>query len=158
MISHFELLKDLDYLGHFVIKSLSFNNYMKLDAAAIKALNLLPNPSENSNLRSSSGNNKCITSLFDVLNNTFTKSIGERLLKQWIRQPLKNKDEIIKRQKLVSIFVNDSILRDAVINSCLKSTPDLTLLSRKLERQTNIKVQDLYSLYMFCSKLSTLKV
>lgn len=129
---------------------------MKLDGAAIKALNLLPNATDNNNNNSKSS--KCITSLFDVLNNTYTKSIGERLLKQWIRQPLKNKDEIIIRQKLVSIFVNDSILRDAVINSCLKSTPDLTLLSRKLERQSNIKVQDLYSLYMFCSKLYTLKV
>lgn len=129
---------------------------MKLDGAAIKALNLLPNATDNNNNNSKSS--KCITSLFDVLNNTYTKSIGERLLKQWIRQPLKNKDEIIIRQKLVSIFVNDSILRDCVINSCLKSTPDLTLLSRKLERQSNIKVQDLYSLYMFCSKLYTLKV
>lgn len=143
----YKLLEDYDYLGKYKIESLVINKYMKLDAVAIKALNLLPENDKS----------KCIRSIYDVLNHTYTKCIGERLLKQWIRQPLKEKEEILKRQNLVTLFLENKELRENIIDSCLKGCPDLTSLSRKIERGNNIKIQDLYSLYSFCSKLKILK-
>lgn len=45
-----------------------------------------------------------------VLDNTCT-NIGSRLLRNWVRQPLQNKDEICKRLNMVQSLVDDTVLR-----------------------------------------------
>ena len=66
----------------FKVKSYNLNNYLKLDSGAFRSLNLLPN------LRSDQGSgNSRNSSVYGVLNKCCT-SQGQRLLTQWIEQPL----------------------------------------------------------------------
>ncbi|ABR30862.1 DNA mismatch repair protein MutS [Thermosipho melanesiensis] len=80
-------------------KRLEGSKYMILDSKTVENLSLIPGEK---------GKN-----LFDILNKTKT-SMGARLLKKWILQPLKEKKEILERQKLVEAFYNDHLLLNEV--------------------------------------------
>lgn len=69
------------------LRAHDLSQYMKLDASAVKALNLMPNPME-------LGGNKNM-SLFGLLNHCRTPQ-GQRLLSMWLKQPLVNLHEIRK--------------------------------------------------------------
>lgn len=96
---------------------------MKLDAAAVRALNLLPAPG-------SLGPKSA--SVVGVLDACQTPQ-GKRLLHQWVKQPLLDKARIEERLDLVAAFYDDAELRDAVMGA-LKRAPDLNRLSKKFLR------------------------
>ncbi|MBW7954933.1 hypothetical protein H3C61_03915 [Candidatus Gracilibacteria bacterium] len=79
-------------------------NYLKLDNQTIKNLDLVYNFLTGSEV---------IGTLFGVLNNTKT-SMGKRLLKSSILNPLYDIKEIQKRQDFVEIFFKDKILLSKV--------------------------------------------
>ena len=62
----------------FKVKSYNSNNYLKLDSGAFRSLNLLPAANANVNKTHS---------VYGVLNKCCTVQ-GQRLLTQWIKQPL----------------------------------------------------------------------
>ena len=62
----------------FKVKSYNLNNYLKLDSGAFRSLNLLPAANDNGNRTHS---------VYGVLNKCCTIQ-GQRLLTQWIKQPL----------------------------------------------------------------------
>lgn len=84
LIKYLGLMNTLSNFGKYSFTIMPFDSYMKLDAAAVKALNLLPN-SQDGVLKN--------RSLFGVLNHCQTAQ-GARLLSQWLRQPLLNVKEI----------------------------------------------------------------
>ncbi|GLE01121.1 hypothetical protein PINS_up009951 [Pythium insidiosum] len=112
---------------------------MQLDTAAIWSLNLLPDPTMKSSSRLGG-------SVLDILNRGKTP-MGRRLLERWIRQPLVDVDEIVRRQNLVQIFVDDPSLRMELLDMCTKSLPDLERLSIALERKTKATITDLVTVY-----------
>ncbi len=72
-------------------------------------------------------------SLFKILDQTKT-SMGKRLLKQWILRPLIAKEQILKRQKMVSALYRDQLL----LNRCreiLAGTLDLVRLSARISME-----------------------
>jgi DNA mismatch repair protein MSH2 len=71
-----KLLSDSSNDNNFHIKTHNLNHYLKLDCSAFKALNLLPEQSSSKN-----------QSLYGLLNRCSTNQ-GQRLLMQWIKQPL----------------------------------------------------------------------
>lgn len=75
----FKLLSDANNDKKFKIKPHNLNNYLRLDCAAFKALNLLPERSDQQTFKSQS--------LYGLLNKCATNQ-GQRLLMQWIKQPL----------------------------------------------------------------------
>ncbi len=84
-------------------------------------------------------------SLFKVLN--YTRSVGgERMLKTWLRQPLRRASQIRERLDIVERFVGDACLRKTLHETSLRRIPDLQKLSQKLECK-RATLCDLYKLY-----------
>jgi DNA mismatch repair protein MSH2 len=84
LISYLGLLADQSLYGQFRLQHHDLSQYMKLDASALKALNLMPSPMD------MGGSNM---SLYGLLNRCKT-SQGQRLLARWLKQPLINMHEI----------------------------------------------------------------
>lgn len=85
LLIYLSLLSDPSLQGQFKIHRHDLSQYMKLDASAVKALNLMPSPTE-------LGGNKNM-SLYGLLNRCKTAQ-GQRLLARWLKQPLVNLHEI----------------------------------------------------------------
>ncbi|VDD83659.1 unnamed protein product [Mesocestoides corti] len=100
-ILKFLRLNSNESLAHnFTISQFSLENHVRLDSAALNALHLLP---------SSDAVNK-YQSVYGVLNHCRTPQ-GQRLLAEWLRQPLTDIARINERLDLVEAFVDDSSLR-----------------------------------------------
>ena len=110
---------------------------MRLDAAALKALNVLPSSSgggdrsfgETAGKGSGGG-----FSLYNLLNRC-TSPMGKRVLYRWLKQPLVSVEKISERHDVVETFSEESALRDSLRNAHLKSLPDVERLARKLEKK-----------------------
>jgi DNA mismatch repair protein MSH2 len=136
------LLSDESNFGNFVLKSHDLKQYMKLDAAAVKAMNLFPTVRE--------GSNKTM-SLFGLLNHCCTAQ-GSRLLGQWLSQPLLEVQEIEKRLDFVQLFSEDTVLRQILLEVHLKRMPDFARLSKKFQKG-RAHLQDIVRLYQAVIKL-----
>ncbi|MEJ5166026.1 MAG: DNA mismatch repair protein MutS [Thermoanaerobaculia bacterium] len=68
---------------------------------------------------------------FNFFDKTLTP-MGRRTLKEWMEHPLKEKKEILKRQEVVSFFLeNKNVLKN--LQNILKNTPDIPKILGKLE-------------------------
>ncbi|KAJ8331868.1 MSH2 protein [Batrachochytrium dendrobatidis] len=135
LIHYLDLLADESNFGKYTIEQHDLSQYMRLDAAAVKALNLVPN--------GQSGPKSA--SIFGLLDQCKTAQ-GSRLLGQWIKQPLMNISDIVNRQNLVQVFFDDSQLRQALQDERLKTFPDLHRLARKFQRGS-ASLQDVVRVY-----------
>lgn len=105
------------------IKLLTFQNnedVMILDETTVKNLELLKN------LRDGT----IINSLLEILDETLT-SMGGRLLKKWLIEPLKNIKKIKKRQQMVNFLFNDQDVLFKIERS-LKKVMDLERLAARI--------------------------
>ncbi|KAG0635262.1 muts domain V-domain-containing protein [Tuber brumale] len=123
LIRYLQLMNDDLNFGQYRLYQHDLAQYMKLDASAVKALNLMPGPRDGSKNMS----------LYGLLNKCKT-AIGTRLLGQWLKQPLMSLEEIKKRQVLVEAFVEDTELRQTMQEEHLKSIPDLYRLSKRFQK------------------------
>ncbi|OXG96130.1 DNA mismatch repair protein MSH2 [Cryptococcus neoformans A2-102-5] len=126
LINYLSLLSDLSLHGQLRLHRHDLSQYMKLDASALKALNLMPNPQE-------LGGNRNM-SIYGLLNRCKT-SQGTRLLGRWLKQPLVNRHEIIQRQTMVEVFVEDSVNRQSIQTKYLKQMPDFHRISKKFHKR-----------------------
>ncbi|KAK0649376.1 muts domain V [Cercophora newfieldiana] len=124
LIKYLGVLHDPSNFGQYQLYQHDLAQFMKLDAAALKALNLMPGARDGSKTMS----------LYGLLNHCKTP-VGSRLLSQWLKQPLMSKEEIEKRQQLVEAFVNDTELRQTMQEEHLRSIPDLYRLSKRFQRK-----------------------
>lgn len=145
VIKYLNLTGDDQNYNQYKITPLEISRYVRLDNAAISALNLLPTPGE-----AVSKSNKYM-SVFGVLDSCCTAQ-GKRLLEQWIKQPLRDVNLINERLDIVEAFLNDSETRNTLHMNSLTRVPDLLKLSKKLYTK-KITLQDCYRIYQAVSSL-----
>lgn len=132
-----QLTSDEGNLNQFSIDQIKQSRYLKLDSAAIKALNIEPRIDTSCVL-----NGNAPTSILNLLDKCRTPQ-GHRLLAQWIRQPLKDLSLIKERHDIVEALVNDNELRSNLNEDHLRRIPDLQVLAKKLARK-KATLQDCY--------------
>jgi DNA mismatch repair protein MSH2 len=123
LIKYLGVLHDHSNFGQYQLYQHDLSQFMKLDASALKALNLMPGPRDGAKTMS----------LYGLLNHCKTP-VGSRLLAQWLKQPLMSLEEITKRQQLVEAFVEDTELRQTMQEEHLRSIPDLYRLAKRFQR------------------------
>ncbi|CAH8651285.1 unnamed protein product [Schistosoma rodhaini] len=107
----------------FTLEIFSLENHVRLDSAASRALHLLPGPDDKNKFHS----------VYGTLNNCRTAQ-GQRLLAQWLRQPLIDKSKIEERLDLVESFVEETGIRRGLHEDFLRRIPDLQRLGRRLKK------------------------
>jgi DNA mismatch repair protein MSH2/vacuolar protein sorting-associated protein IST1 len=141
LIRYLGVMSDSSNFGQYQLYQHDLDQYMKLDAAALKALNLMPGPRDGAKTMS----------LYGLLNHCKTPT-GSRLLAQWLMQPLMNIDQIQRRQQLVEAFVNDTELRQTMQEEHLRSIPDLYRLTKKFQRK-KANLEDVVRAYQVIIRL-----
>ena len=141
LIKYLSVLQDPSNFGQYQLYQHDLTHFMKLDAAALKALNLMPGARDGSKNMS----------LYGLLNHCRTAA-GSRLLSQWLKQPLMSRDEIEKRLQLVEAFVNDTELRQTMQEEHLKSVPDLYRLAKRFQRN-KANLEDVVRAYQVVIRL-----
>ncbi|KAH8097021.1 DNA mismatch repair protein [Cristinia sonorae] len=146
LTSYLSLLSDPSNHGSFTIRTHDLSQFMRLDASALRALNLVEAPG--------SVNSSKNTTLFGLLNKCKTAQ-GSRMLGSWLKQPLVNLHEIRKRQDLVEIFVRDSDTRRTIQDDCLKMMPDLNRICKRFLKKV-ASLEDVVRVYQAVVKLEDL--
>lgn len=141
LLSYMELLADAEQFQKWTVSLYDSNQYMRLDAAAMKALNVLRTKSD--------------------INDTFSIAgllcrgrthMGKRLVKTWLKQPLLKVEDIRTRHDIVEAFVSDIFLREGLRDQFLRGMPDIDRLVRKLEKK-KINLMELCLLYRASGRL-----
>ncbi|KAL6497203.1 MutS-like protein [Orobanche gracilis] len=145
IISYADLLSDESNYGNYKIQRYDLHSYMRLDSAAMRALNVM---------ESKTDANKTF-SLFGLLNRTCTVGMGKRLLHMWLKQPLLDVNEINCRLDLVQAFVEDTVLRQD-LRQHLKRISDIERLMHSIEKKRASLVH-VVKLYQSSIRLSFIK-
>ena len=141
LIKYLGVLSDPSNFGQYQLYQHDLSQYMKLDASALKALNLMPGPRDGSKNMS----------LYGLLNHCKTP-VGSRLLAQWLKQPLMSLEEIEMRQQLVEAFMVDTELRQTMQEEHLRSIPDLYRLSKRFQKKL-ANLEDVVRAYQVAIRL-----
>ncbi|KAK4052821.1 MSH2 protein [Microbotryomycetes sp. JL201] len=126
LIAYLGLMANDSNFGAYTLESHDLKQYMKLDASALRALNLMPDPT-------GTGGNSKNMSVFGLLNRCKT-SQGTRMLAQWLKQPLVNIHTIEQRQDMVGCFYEEQELRDELQTSYLSRMPDFHRISKRFQK------------------------
>lgn len=141
VIKYLNLTSDSHNFGCFQVSTFDFSQYVRINSAAIRALGVLPG----------SEDQKAELSLLKVLNRCRTPG-GQRLLAQWLKQPLLDVHKIEERLEMVELFVQKGELRHCLHEDYLRHFPDLLRVAKRLQRQKST-LQELYKTYQMLQVL-----
>lgn len=141
LIKYLGAMSDSTNFGQYQLYQHDLSQYMKLDASALRALNLMPGPRDGAKNMS----------LYGLLNHCKTP-VGSRLLAQWLKQPLMDISEIQKRHQLVEAFVVDTELRQTMQEEHLRAIPDLYRLAKRFQR-SQANLEDVVRAYQVAIRL-----
>ncbi|KAF8327747.1 putative DNA mismatch repair protein MSH2 [Cantharellus anzutake] len=151
LISYLSLTHDDSNHAQYALVRHDLSQYMRLDASALRALNLIPSTHE-------VGQSKNMT-LFGILNRCKTAQ-GVRLLGQWLKQPFDNGHMnvmafAVKRQDLVEVLVQDNNSRHILRDDFLKPMPDMRRLTKRFQRSI-ASLEDVVRVYQAILKVRVL--
>lgn len=135
-LNYLNLTGDEQNFNQFKLQPLETKQFVRLDIAALHALNIVAKPGSTYNKNDT---------VFGVLDSCKTNQ-GKRLLEQWLKQPLRDINLIKERQDVVETFFINSELRNTLFANCLPHIPDLLLLAKKLCSK-KASLQDCYRIY-----------
>ncbi|KAF5380061.1 hypothetical protein D9615_006117 [Tricholomella constricta] len=144
LISYLALISDPSNHGSYTLRTHDLSQFMKLDASALRALNLTEAPGN-------AGTTTRNTTLLGLLNKCKTAQ-GARLLGTWLKQPLVNLHEIRKRQNLVETFFEDTNTRRTLQDDYMKVMPDMHRLSKRFQKSV-ASLEDVVRVYQVVIKL-----
>ncbi|KAL3277162.1 hypothetical protein HHI36_012514 [Cryptolaemus montrouzieri] len=150
LIKFLNLTGDERNFNQFKFETLDTSRFVRLDNAALLALNIFPQ-SGSSTLEDSvlTPNASKSSSVMGILNHCLTNQ-GKRLLSQWIKQPLRDHNLINERLDVVQCFITNMELRTSLTKDCLTRLPDMLLLIKKLSSK-KATLQDCYRIYQTVS-------
>ncbi|XP_065156997.1 DNA mismatch repair protein Msh2 [Atheta coriaria] len=135
VINSLNLMSDTQNFNQYRLKSMNQKRLVRIDNAAIYALNLLAKPG--------TVNNQFDT-VYGVLNNCSTPQ-GKRLLQMWIKQPIRDLNILNDRLEVVQALVQDADARSQLSKYRLK-LPDLLMLAKRLATK-KATLQDCFKVY-----------
>lgn len=141
IIKYLGLMSDASNHGQFVLSVFKSELYAKVDLSCELGLGLFPEMKSDFHLK---------TYLFGFLNSCFTGA-GQRLLIQWIKQPLIDIRKIEERLNLVEMFVKGYGFRTDM-SSIISKFTDIEILCRKILNH-KAGLRDLYKIYEMLQKL-----
>jgi DNA mismatch repair protein MutS len=144
IISYIKETQKADLTNITSIKIYNPSDYMLMDSATIRNLELI----ENIRNRERKG------SLLSVIDRTET-AMGARLLKQRLLQPLSSVKDIQKRLDAVGLFKEDITIRNKMV-SCLKEISDIERITGRITLGT-ANARDLIGLKNSINKLPKIK-
>ncbi|XP_078431447.1 MUTS homolog 2 [Wolffia australiana] len=145
LLSYVDILGDDRNYGNYTIEKYTLGNYMRLDSAAVKALNVF---------ESKTDANKSF-SLFGLMNRTCTAGMGKRLLNRWLKQPLLDVTSINQRLDVVQAFVEHAPLCQG-LRQQLKRISDIERLTSSL-RKKSANLQPVIKLYQSSIRIPHIK-
>jgi len=168
-IQFMHLLKDSTNSKQFTIETYKHTQFMRLDVAATRALNVFPTKFSNASLSTALsgtsltvGNEKIfgVDSIFGLLNQCKTK-IGSRMLKKWLMHPLQDLQEIETRLTLVGFLKDHRLLRQTLQRDYLRLLPDIEVLCYrfykvKARKRTSASLADCVKAYQMVQALKKL--
>ncbi|XP_064489265.1 DNA mismatch repair protein Msh2-like [Ornithodoros turicata] len=135
-VAHYlDLLSKSENFGQFELSTFDFSEYVRLDSSAVQALGIIPTTEDP----------RADGSLLSLLNRCRTPG-GQRLLSQWIKQPLMDVTKMEERLDVVEVMVHDAEVRHCLYDDFLRRFSDLARLAKRLLRQ-KVSLQDLYKMY-----------
>eukprot|EP00055_Hartaetosiga_balthica_P009299 m.36668 g.36668 ORF g.36668 m.36668 type:complete len:907 (-) comp6691_c0_seq1:290-3010(-) len=144
VVRYLELLNDDANFNRFALSTFNFKQYMRLDSAAVSALSLFPDAQNRSQ------KSQC---LFGLLNKCKTAQ-GQRLLAQWLKQPLLDLSLICERHNIVEALATDDELRTSLVE-IVRRFPDMSRIALKFRRK-KAKLQDCVNMYNGVKKIPKL--
>lgn len=146
LITYLNLLANEYNFGRFTLRTHDLSEYLRLDQAALRALNLFPDTQGPGGAKSAS--------LFGLLNQCKTAQ-GVRMLSQWLKQPLVHAHAIQNRQVLLAILFDDPDARHR-IQDVLKYMPDMLRVSKRFQRGV-ATLEDVVRCYQAVVKMPALR-
>lgn len=131
IIKYLSLLNDDNASNNCCLRNYNLNEYVRLDKAAVSALNIYTEPSSSLDRKAQS-----TITLYTFLNKCKTK-IGERKLLVWITHPLNNVQKINERLDLVELLKEDGVTRSIIQSDYLRKISDLQMIVKKLKTVAN---------------------
>ncbi|KRZ70234.1 DNA mismatch repair protein Msh2 [Trichinella papuae] len=135
LIKYFGLMNDDCFLKQFQIQYFTPEKHLRVEWSAFESLNLFR-----------FGGEKSADNLYGILNHCQT-AIGQRLLHEYLKMPLLDKNKIDERLDIVNLFVQNGEIRNILQQELLCRFPDLHRLCRKfvIKRAGLAEVYKVYS-------------
>ncbi|GAW78906.1 DNA mismatch repair enzyme [Plasmodium gonderi] len=151
IIKYMNLLNDYSAINKCTIKNYNINQYLKLDMAAVVALNV--HTENNIGEKKKSNSSGSGMTLFSFLNKCKTK-IGVRKLLQWVMHPIRDEKKINERLDMVSILKEDGVMRSIIQSDYLRKVSDLDVIIKKL-KIVNSTISDMTTKGEGCKSMNT---
>ncbi|GAX83908.1 hypothetical protein CEUSTIGMA_g11332.t1 [Chlamydomonas eustigma] len=141
VVAFSELLSDASKHQKFELVLYDPGRFMRLDASAQRALNVMASRQQ----ESAPQNSATAFSLIGLMGRART-AMGKRRLKTWLKQPLVRVDDIKVRHNVVEAMVEDAEMRERLRDQHLRGLPDIERLVRRLEMR-KLGLPELCQLY-----------